>query len=157
MTHGILRGPALRGAVAAATAGALALLTACQTAPVSDRGVPIQRAPVMAEYGTVQGVALVPVASRPSGAGIVIGAVLGAVIGNQFGKGSGRALTTIGGAVGGGVAGNAIEERQRTNEEVYRVTVRLDNGAYRDFDFQEIHNLRAGDRVRVENGQLYRL
>ncbi len=146
-----------RVALVGACTGALLALSACHTAPVNERGVPVQRAPIMAEYGTVQGVTLVPVASRPSGAGVVLGAVLGAVIGNQFGKGSGRALTTIGGAVGGGVAGNAIEERSRTHDEVYRVTVRMDNGVFRDFDFHEIYNLRAGDRVRVEGGQLHRL
>ncbi|MGZ5185860.1 MAG: glycine zipper 2TM domain-containing protein, partial [Caldimonas sp.] len=58
--------------------------------------------------------------------------------------------------VGGAVAGNAIETRQKRDDEVYRVGVRLDNGAQRYIDFHRIDDLRVGDRVRFDGGQLYR-
>jgi hypothetical protein len=40
---------------------------------------------------------------------------------------------------------------------VYRVQVRFDNGSTRDFDFQRIDDLKVGDRVKLENGQIHRL
>jgi outer membrane lipoprotein SlyB len=59
--------------------------------------------------------------------------------------------------IGGAVAGNAIENRNRRDDEVYRVNVRMDNGSAREFDFQRIDDLRVGDRVKFEGGQLHRL
>ena len=61
------------------------------------------------------------------------------------------------GAVGGAVAGNAIEKRNRRDDEVYRVSVRFEDGSVRDFDFQRIDDLRVGDRVRWDGGQLIRI
>jgi outer membrane lipoprotein SlyB len=87
----------------------------------------------------------------------VLGAVIGGVIGHQVGGGTGKALATGAGAIGGAIAGNAIEGRQRRDDEVYRVTVRFDNGSMRDFDFERIDDLRTGDRVKFEGGQLHRL
>ena len=68
---------------------------------------------------------ILPVASRPSGAG----AIVGGVVGKQFGSGTGRALTTIGGAACGAAAGNAVELRTRRDDEVFRVTVRFEDGS----------------------------
>jgi outer membrane lipoprotein SlyB len=82
--------------------------------------------------------------------------VIGGVVGNQFGSGTGKALATGAGVVGGAVAGNAIENRNRRDDEVYRVWVRLDNGATRSIDFYRIDDLRVGDRVRFDGAQLYR-
>lgn len=118
------------------------LSTYSRPAPYSDEGV-------------VRAIDIVPVSSRTSGAGAVLGAIVGGVVGNQFGSGSGRALTTIGGAVAGGVAGNTVEQRTRRDDEVYRVSVRFDDGSIRDFDYQQIGNLRVGDRVRLVDGQLH--
>lgn len=141
----------------------LAFLTACVAPPREQRVVytqqPVGRyaAPVYAEYGRVENIGYIQVSQRPSGAGAVLGAVIGGVIGNQFGGGTGRALATGAGAIGGAVAGNAIEGRQRRDDEVYRVQVRFDNGSVRDFDFMRIDDLRIGDRVKFEDGQLHRL
>ena len=142
---------------------ALVLATACAAPPRRDEGVvyaptPVNRpVPVYTEYGRVESVGIVQTASRPSGAGAVLGAVIGAVVGNQFGSGSGKALATGAGVIGGAVAGNAIENRTRRDDELYRVQVRFDNGSVRDFDFQRIDDLRTGDRVKFEGGQLHRL
>lgn len=142
---------------------ALASLTACVVAPAREERVVYQPAPVArpvpvrAEYGRVENIGYVQVASRTTGGGAVLGAVIGAVAGHQLGGGTGKTLATVGGAVGGAVVGNAIEGRQRRDDEVYRVQVRFDNGAVRDFDFQRIDDLRTGDRVKFEGGQLHRM
>ncbi|HZT54829.1 MAG TPA: glycine zipper 2TM domain-containing protein [Burkholderiaceae bacterium] len=142
----------------------LAVLAGCVVAPPRERVVyapqPAQRqVPVYAEYGRVENIGYVQVAQRPSGAGAVLGAVIGGVVGNRFGEGAGRALATGVGAVGGAVVGNAIENQNRNlrDGEVYRVQVRFDNGTVRDFDFQRIDDLRIGDRVKFDGGQLHRL
>ena len=142
---------------------ALALVTACAAPsrrddPPDYYGSPSGRqVPVYAEYGRVENIGYVSTAQRTSGAGAVLGAVIGGVIGNQFGSGTGKALATGAGVIGGAVAGNAIENRNRRDDEVYRVQVRFDNGSMRDFDFQRIDDLRTGDRVKLEGGQLHRL
>jgi outer membrane lipoprotein SlyB len=141
---------------------ALAALTGCVVAPPRERVVyapqPVQRAvPVYAEYGRVESIGTVEVARRPSGAGAILGAVIGGVVGNRFGGGGGRALATGAGAIGGAIAGNAIENNSRRDGEVFRVQVRFDNGTVRDFDFQRIDDLRTGDRVKLEGGQLHRV
>ena len=147
-----------------AAACSLALLTtACVVAPPREQRVvyapqPVARpVPVYAEYGRVENIGYVQMSQRPSGGGALLGAVIGGVIGNRFGEGTGRALATGAGAVGGAVVGNAIEGRNRRDDEVYRVQVRFDNGSVREFDFQRIDDLRTGDRVKFEGGQLHRL
>lgn len=141
----------------------LALLTACVAPPRREERIvyaqqPVARpVPAYAQYGRVENIGFVQTAQRPSGAGAVLGAVIGGVIGNRFGEGGGRALATGVGAVGGAIAGNAIEGRNRRDGEVYRVQVRFDDGSVRDFDFQRIDDLRTGDRVKFEDGQLHRL
>ena len=90
------------------------------------------------------------------GAGTVLGAVIGGVVGHQIGGGSGRDAATGVGAIGGAVIGNQIEQRNRRDDEAYRVTVRLDNGRVAQFDYQRIDDLRVGDRVKWEGGQLMR-
>jgi outer membrane lipoprotein SlyB len=154
---------------AAACAVAIASLAACASRPAeypSTYGPPgpvvtqppaYPQSAAYAEYGTVSTVEVMPVASRTTGAGAILGAVIGAAIGNQFGAGTGRAAATVGGAVAGGVAGNAIEHRQKRDDEVFHVGVRFDDGSFREFDFQRVDDLRVGDRVKWEGGQLYRL
>jgi outer membrane lipoprotein SlyB len=152
-----------------ACAASIAALAACSSTPMrgdayqSSAPVYGQQAPAYsqsgqyAEFGTVRGIDVIPTQARTSGGGAVLGAVLGAVVGNQIGSGSGRAAATVAGAVGGGVAGNAIEKRTRRDDEVFRVSVRFDDGSYREFDFQRVDDLRVGDRVKWEGGQLLRL
>lgn len=113
------------------------------------------------EYGRVRNVEVVRL-QQPSaspGIGAVIGGVAGAVVGSQIGSGGGRTAATVIGAVGGAVAGNAIERSRTANVsagESYRVSVQVDNGPMRAYDMSSYGDLRIGDRVRIENGQLYR-
>ena len=148
----------------------LALVSACSSAPRNDGYYrsegPYSSAPApvysnsnaYAGYGVVRDIESIPMASRSPGAGALLGGVLGAVVGNQIGSGNGRAAATVIGGVGGAVVGNNIENRNRGGDDhIYRVNVRMDNGSLSTFDFRQVDDLRIGDRVRVENGQVYRL
>lgn len=141
---------------------ALALMTACSANPPRNEAVlsaPVAPAPTTSarQFGNVSSIDTVPIASRTSGGGAVLGAVLGAVIGNQVGSGTGRAVATGVGAVGGGVIGNQVEKHNQNQSDIYRVGVRLDNGRIETFEYQRIDDLRVGDRVKVEGGQLHRV
>ncbi len=116
------------------------------------------------EYGRVNNVEVLRTqeqAKSTGGLGAVLGGVAGAVVGRQIGGGSGRDIATVAGAVGGAVAGNAIEKnRNAANAPVnqtYRVSVQMDNGTMRAYDVPSYGELRIGDRVKVENNQLYRI
>lgn len=111
------------------------------------------------QLGTVTGIDSVHGAQTTSGAGVAIGGVAGAVIGRQFGdKGNGRALGTMLGAFAGAVLGNEIERQNRGGSRGYtRVKVQLDRGGERAFNIAQAAELRVGDRVRIENNQMYRL
>ena len=106
-------------------------------------------------YGTVTDIDIVESKGRASGGGAVLGAVVGGVIGHQLGSGRGNDVATGVGVVGGAVAGNQIEKNNRSGEEVYRVTVRFEDGDKRKYDYRDLNGLRVGDKVKVEDGQLY--
>lgn len=115
--------------------------------------------PGYVEYGRVTNVEVIRTQEpgQTSGAGAIIGGIAGGVIGNQVGGGSGRDVARIAGIAGGALAGNAIEKNTKTQiRESYRVSVRTDNGAMRAYDLATSADLRTGDRVRIENGQVYR-
>ncbi|WP_269532163.1 glycine zipper 2TM domain-containing protein [Chitinimonas sp. BJYL2] len=140
------------------TVSTLLLFSACANTlrrgdTVDDRYAAQADYPV--QFGHVSQIELSRTDGRTSGGGAVIGAVLGAVVGNQIGKGSGRSVATGVGLVGGAVIGNQIEQRQSDGMRIYRISVRLENGRTRQFDYDNADSLRVGDRVRVENGQLY--
>ncbi|SFD38326.1 glycine zipper 2TM domain-containing protein [Paracidovorax konjaci] len=156
-------------AVTVALAGALAACAdqprygsqypAQSTYPTTNAGYPAP-APAGMEYGTVSNIETLQARSGTSGVGAVAGAVLGGVLGNQVGKGSGRAAATVIGAVGGGVVGNQVEGRTGNNDgrvEGYRITVQLDQGGQRAFDVSSPGDLRPGDRVRLNGGQISRM
>jgi outer membrane lipoprotein SlyB len=108
-------------------------------------------------YGRVSDIEILSVESKTSGGGAVLGAVLGGVIGHQVGSGRGNDVATGLGAIGGAVAGNSIEKRKGRDSDIYRITVKFENGSRQQFDYAEINDLRVGDRVRVESGQIERL
>ncbi|RDK01085.1 glycine zipper 2TM domain-containing protein [Paraburkholderia lacunae] len=88
-----------------------------------------------------------------TGLGAVGGAVAGGLIGNQIGGGRGKILATIAGAVGGGVAGNGIEHAVR-KQTTYQVQVRMQDGSYRNFDYQTQPAVQVGERVHVSGDTL---
>lgn len=112
------------------------------------------------EYGRVANIEVFQTGgqARGSGVGAVLGGVVGAVVGHQVGGGRGRDLATVVGAVGGAVAGNEIEKNRQQNAvgQAYRVTVQVDRGPVRAYDVPATGDLRIGDRVWVQNGQITR-
>lgn len=134
--------------IAAATA-----LGGCASTSPGISSAPVTTSTQSEGYGRVQSIDVVPAEQRGPGAGALLGAVIGGVLGNQIGSGSGRAAATGAGVVGGAIAGHQIQKRNAS--DVYRVTVRMDNGVRRTFDYQRIDDLRVGDRVRVENNQIH--
>ncbi|MFO1217982.1 MAG: glycine zipper 2TM domain-containing protein [Burkholderiaceae bacterium] len=143
-------------------------LVAAKPAPVHSTA----KAPAMQKVATQQS-APAPVAPRPdtvgavkaiepitetrsSGAGAVVGGLLGGVVGHQFGKGDGKKAMTVVGAVGGAVAGNEVEKSRNRKVLGYRVKVQLDNGESRTYEPTQIGDLKVGDRVRIDQGQLHK-
>jgi outer membrane lipoprotein SlyB len=137
----------------------LVLVGACASGPSRNDMVGRTydgRASESIRYGTVSGIEVVSGSARTSGGGAVLGAVIGAVVGNQIGSGSGRTAATGVGAVGGALIGNELEKRRQDDGDFYRIRVRYDQGGTGAFNYQHIGDLRVGDRVRVEGGQLAR-
>ncbi|MBC7547852.1 MAG: glycine zipper 2TM domain-containing protein [Polaromonas sp.] len=127
--------------------------------PASSYPAPNQQSTYV-EYGRVSNVEVLQSQgqSQPSGVGAIIGGIAGAVVGSQIGGGSGRSAATVVGGLGGAVAGNAIEKSRGGNvTETFRISVQMDNGSYRSYDLPASGQLRTGDRVRIENGQLFRM
>ncbi|WP_227753926.1 MULTISPECIES: glycine zipper 2TM domain-containing protein [Ramlibacter] len=147
-----------------------ALLSACSTSPsvpvsvnvppptVVNAPAPVAAAPMSLEYGRVVSIDYYAggVSSAPSIPGAIIGGVAGAVLGNQIGGGSGRDAATVLGAVGGAAVGSQVGRGATAAQPTYRVTVQTDQGTMRYYDVGATGDLRVGDRVRVENGVIYR-
>lgn len=112
------------------------------------------------EYGRITNIQVMQTQEqgRSSGVGAVLGGIAGGVIGNQVGGGSGRDVARIAGIAGGAIAGNAIERNRNSGvRESYRVSIQVDNGSTRAYDMESLNDLRSGDRVRIENGVIYRI
>ena len=163
-----------------AAAAALGL-AACTTPPYQDPNYPQAQYPAgqypagqagqyptypaypqaqTARYGYVEAVEVVAGEQQRAGPGIgaIGGAIAGGVLGNQVGSGTGRAAATVGGAVAGGVIGHKVEQHVRGNpaaDTQYRFRVRMDDGTYQTFTQGRHDNIRVGDRVKVENGQVW--
>ncbi|OUM01045.1 glycine zipper 2TM domain-containing protein [Variovorax sp. JS1663] len=113
------------------------------------------------EYGHVANIEVIrsqTSGAGTSGGGAVAGGVIGGVVGNQIGHGSGRAAATALGVIGGALLGNSVEANANAPRvyESYRVSIQTDNGAYRSFDVPSPGDLRIGDRVRIDGGQISR-
>ena len=128
----------------------------------SSSSYPVTTTQVGTEFGRITNIEYVPgtTTSGNSGtAGTVIGGVAGGLLGNTVGGGSGRAAATVLGAIGGAVIGNRIAKNRDGSTytgPAYRVTVQGDNGAWNTYEVSATGDLRVGDRVRVENGVIYR-
>ena len=131
-------------------------MSACVLAAATG-SVVMAETPVHVEAGKVDAIEVYRTSdSKPVNSGAVIGGIAGGVIGHQIGSGRGNTAATIVGALGGAAVGNEIEKRQAQTTR-YRITVRLDSGSSLIVEDQSDLNLRVGDRVRVEDGQLHRM
>lgn len=112
--------------------------------------------------GVIESIEVLPgdkggIAGSGIGIGTVIGGVVGGVLGHQVGGGTGKDVATAAGAVGGAVVGHEIDKRnQPPQQDAYQIRVRLNNGGYQTVTQPSLNDLRVGDRVRIENGNLYR-
>ncbi|HWW06589.1 glycine zipper 2TM domain-containing protein [Collimonas sp.] len=106
-------------------------------------------------YGVVDAIDVVNTPSQGIG-GAIVGGVLGGVVGHQIGHGTGNTLATIAGAVGGAAVGNQLEARNSPGSTSYNVRVRMNNNSYQTISVSNPGDLRVGDRVRVDNGQISR-
>ncbi len=119
--------------------------------------VVMAEAPVRADEGQVEAIEIYRAPdNKPVNGGTLIGGIAGGVIGHQIGGGRGNTAATIAGAIGGAVVGNEIERKQGQATR-YRITVRLDSGSSLIFEDTRDLNLRTGDRVRIEGGNVYRI
>jgi len=75
---------------------------------------------------------------------------VGGVVGNQVGGGNGKKAATVLGAVGGAVVGNEVEKQRSRTIVGYNVNVRLDSGQTRTIKLNQIGNLQAGARVKIQ-------
>jgi len=108
-------------------------------------------------YGTIESIQVTSGEGRTSGAGAVVGGLVGALAGNQVGSGGGRTAATVAGGVAGAAIGNRVEaNRNPEGQQAYSVNVRLDNGEYRTVVQDNVYDLRAGNRVRIVDGRVYR-
>lgn len=106
--------------------------------------------------GIVESIQPIQVRSEGSGGGALAGGAIGGVLGNQVGKGGGRAVATAAGLIGGALLGNQIERNSTPAQQYFQVNVRLDNGGFQTFNLQNPNGLQVGERVHVENNQIYR-
>lgn len=141
---------------------ALLALAACGSAPyssssgASSSSIPVSSTTTTTSsasgYGVIQGVDLVSREQAGIGVGSVAGAVVGGLLGNQVGSGSGRTAATVAGAAGGAMVGHQMQKNTRAAEQVYRVAVRMDNGAVQTLAYEAPPGVQVGERVRIENG-----
>lgn len=135
---------------------AVAALTAGCASTSNPTGTNYSTQADASTYGTIESIQVVRVDPATSGAGAVAGGLVGALVGNQIGSGSGRTAATAAGAIGGALVGNQVESNRNAPHDVYQINVRLDNGDYRTVNQDSAYDLRAGSRVRVVDGRVYR-
>lgn len=140
----------------------VSVLGACAHQRVASDSAPVYSAnrasSNQAEWGVVRSIDSIQSHEQLSGAGAVAGGVAGAVVGRQFGGGrDGRTTGTFLGALAGIFIGNEIEKQNRGLRGGVRVSVQLDGGGHRSFEYADAGGLRIGDRVRVEGNQLIRM
>ena len=109
--------------------------------------------PACDQCGIIESVREIKQRGEGSGIGAVGGAVVGGLVGHQFGGGDGKKITTAAGAIGGALAGHQIEKEVKATRR-YEVTVRLDDGSIRVIDAAGAPDWKAGDRVRLVNGEI---
>lgn len=150
-----------------ASCAAVAALSACVTRPVVVNTpapvvttVPapaVVTVPAAVEFGRITNIEFFQVGTPSSGInvpGAIVGGVAGAVVGNAL-SGGRDAATVLGGAAGAAI-GAQVGRTPGTAVRVYRLTIQTDAGGWRTYDVPASGELRIGDRVRVENGVIYR-
>jgi outer membrane lipoprotein SlyB len=141
-----------------------AMLSACGVNPTLPASAPVSTYPATLpvttlEYGRITNIELFQGGAASSGInvpGAIVGGVAGAIVGDAL-SGGRSAATVLGGAAGAAI-GSQVGRAQTpaSATPVYRLTLQTDSGAFRTYDVPTTGDLRIGDRVRVENGVIYR-
>jgi outer membrane lipoprotein SlyB len=160
-----------RASAFVASGVAIAMLAACADYPTnsaypsypSTTSYPSSSYPAASiEYGRIVNIEYLPVGSTAPASnsilGAVVGGVAGALLGSTIGGGSGRTAATILGGVAGAAVGNHLGRNSAgaTTQAGYRITMQTDQGSTRTYEVPATGDLRVGDRVRFENGVIYR-
>jgi len=155
ITVSLVGAAAMSGLLPSAHSGKLD--AAAQSGVVAATGAPhvlpkfIAHPNACASCGTVESIRTVMLKGDATGLGAVAGGVTGAVLGNQVGRGNGNTAMTILGAAGGAFAGNEIEKNVK-KRYAYRVTIRMDDGAFRTLSQSSPPAVAVGQHVRIVNG-----
>ncbi len=154
------------GGIAAATLAACSsypLGPTAATYPTTTSTYPVSTVPVAGiEYGRIVNIEYLPAgtAAAPSTniLGAVVGGLAGAALGSQIGSGGGRTAATVLGGVAGAAVGSRLARNSQgvTTQAGYRITMQTDTGVIRTYEVPATGDLRVGDRVRVDNGVIYR-
>lgn len=107
------------------------------------------------QYGFVEDIVYLKSRGDSSGGGAIVGGIVGGVLGHQVGSGRGNTAATIVGAAGGAIIGNEIEKNQNVGDRI-EVKVRLDSGVRVFYTQENPRDFRNGDRVRIEDGRVFR-
>jgi outer membrane lipoprotein SlyB len=106
-----------------------------------------------AECGVVQSIRPVTVEGKSNPLGLIAGGITGALLGNQIGRGNGNTIATVAGAAGGAYAGNEIQKNMN-KRVVYRIRVRMNDGAIRTVSQGAAPEFEVGAKVKIVNGHL---
>ena len=107
------------------------------------------------QYGYVEDIGYVQGSGNSTGGGAIVGGIIGGVLGHQVGSGRGNTAATVAGAAGGALIGNEVEKNRNVSDRI-EVRVRLDNGARVTYTQESPRDFRNGDRVRIEDGRVFR-
>jgi outer membrane lipoprotein SlyB len=132
-------------------ARAALLLATLAFVPLTDAQTPAPATRDCVDCGVVRSVKQIEKKGDASGLGAVAGGVVGGVIGHQFGSGRGNTAATIAGAGAGAYAGHQVE-KNRNKKTYWSVSVRMDDGATRNYSYGSKPQFREGDRVRTLDG-----
>lgn len=140
---------------------AASVLTAACAVP-SHSGEPIAYTTdgvAQVEYGYVDRVELyATVNEAPVGVGTLLSGVASGVLGEPPGRRADmNAAVAIGGVPSETTVGNEIGQSSRVDNTRYRIIVRLDSGVMMTVEDNRTTDVRAGDRVSVENNRVKRV
>jgi hypothetical protein len=127
--------------------------SAVVTVPAAPAVVTVPSAPAVVttaavEFGRVKAIEYFPGGTAVTRISAPVAVVGGAVISREVGRASARdAATVLGGSAG---------TTTTVTSPSYRVTIQTDAGTLRTYDVPATGDLRVGDRVRVDNGVIYR-
>ncbi len=111
------------------------------------------------EYGYVDRVELCATGNdAPVGVGTLLSGTASGILGEPTGRRADLDAAMMAAAPPSDIAvGNEIGQNNRVDSTRYRIVVRLDSGVIMTVEDKRSTDLRAGDRVRVENNRVSRV